>query len=81
MGTVRNEAELIDAYCATISKKYTGKDSAGKPMATSKDFVLNKRLRSANLDETGSKKDKCMRLASFIMHKKLPIDQAWIIYV
>ena len=76
MGTVRNEAELIDAYCATISKKYTGKDSAGKPMATSKDSVLNKRLRSANLDETGSKKDKCMRLA-----KELPVDQAWIIYV
>ena len=25
--------------------------------------------------ETGSKKDKCMRLDSFIMHKRLPVDQ------
>ena len=67
--TIRNEAELIDAYSATISKKYTSKDSAGISLATSKDYVLNKRLRSTNLDETGYKRDKCMRLASFIVHK------------
>ena len=52
VGTIRNEAEMIDVYQKDISKKYTNKL-----------VELKERLQGLGLPINGNKKDKCTRLA------------------
>ena len=63
--TIRNEAEMIDAYEKEISKKYTGKAEE-----------LKKRLRELGLVPSGSKSEKCIRLASYVCKKRIPLSEA-----
>ena len=67
--TIRNEAEMIDAYEKEnlVSKKYTGKGEE-----------LKKRLRELGLVFSGSKSEKCtcIRLASYVYKKRIPLSEA-----
>ena len=63
--TIRNEAEMIDAYGKEISKKYTGKGDE-----------LKKRLRELGLLFSGNKSEKCIRLASYVYKKRMPLSEA-----
>ena len=63
-GAVRNGAEMADAYAKRIEAQYVGKSSG-------KDSELNKRLRKDELGETGNKKEKCLRIASFLIRRDL----------
>ena len=60
VGTIRNEAEMIDVYQKDISNKYTNKLRE-----------LKERLQGLNLPINGNKKDKCARLASFLYKNKM----------
>jgi len=68
-GAVRNEAEMADAYAKRIEAQYVGKSSG-------KDSELNKRLRKDELGETGNKKEKCLRIASFLIRRGLGLEHA-----
>ena len=63
--TIRNEAEMIDAYEKEISKKHTGKAEE-----------LKKRLRELGLVFSGSKSEKRIRLASYVYKKRIPLSEA-----
>ena len=68
-GAVRNEAEMADAYAKRIEAQYVGKSSG-------KDSELNKRLRKDELGETSNKKEKCLRIASFLIRRGLGLEHA-----
>ena len=63
--TIRNEAEMIDAYEKEISKKYTGKAEE-----------LKKRLRELGLVFSGNKSEKCIQLASYVYKRRMPLSEA-----
>ena len=65
--TIRNEAEVIEALQKVISKAFTKK-------GTGSNCELNIRLRAHELSDTGTKNDKCERLASFLVHNELDFD-------
>ena len=67
--TIRNEAEMIDAYEKEISKEH-GKKYNGKGEE------LKKRLRELGLLFSGNKSEKCIRLASYIYKKRMPLSEA-----
>ena len=68
-GAVRNGAEMADAYAKGIEAQYVGKSSG-------KDSELNKRLRKDELGETGNKKEKCLRIASFLIRRGLGLEHS-----
>ena len=68
-GAVRNGAEMADAYAKRIEAQYSGRSQG-------KDSELNKRLRRDELEETGRKREKCLRLASFLIRKGLGLEHA-----
>ena len=63
----RNEAEVIEALQKVISKAFTKK-------ATGPNCELNVRVRVHGLSDAGTKKEKCERLASFLVHNGLDFD-------
>ena len=65
VGTIRNEAEVIEALQKVISKEFTKK-------ATGPNCGLNVRVRG--LSDAGTKKEKCERLASSLVHNGLDFD-------
>ena len=71
VGTIRNEAEVIEALQEVISKAFTKK-------ATCPNCGLNVRVRVHGLSDAGTKKEfeKCERLASFLVHNGLDFDGA-----
>ena len=71
VSSIRNEAEIIDAHAKVIGKRYTGR-------VAGKGSDLNKRLRVECLEESGTKGDKCARLAAYtaMLKNKIPLDQA-----
>ena len=54
VSTIRNGAEIIDAYSKQLMKCFTKK-------STGKDCILNQKLRSLNLGECGKKLARCTR--------------------
>ena len=62
-------AEMADAYAKRIETQYVGKSS-------DKDSELNKRLRRDELGETGNKREKCLRIASFLIRRGLGLEHA-----
>ena len=69
VGTIRNEAEVIEALQKVISKAFTKK-------ATGPNCGLNVRVRVRvhGLSDAGNKKEKCERLASLLVHNGLDFD-------
>ena len=68
VGTIRNEAEVIEALQKVISKAFTKK-------ATGPNCELNVRVRVHGLSDAGTRKEKCERLASFLVHNGLDFDR------
>ena len=71
VSSIRNEAEIIDAHAKVIGKRLRYTDRVA-----GKGSDLNKRLRVECLEESGTKGDKCARLAAYMLKNKIPLDQA-----
>ena len=64
---IRNDAEKVDAYTKVMLVQYTNK-------STGKDCALNKCLRDYDLNDCGNKKERCERLASYLVKNNIDLD-------
>ena len=65
----RRVSPPADAHAKRIEARHVGRSSG-------KSSELNKRLRRDELGETGNKREKCLRKASFLIRRGLGLDRA-----
>ena len=65
----RRVSPPADAHAKRIEAQPVGRSSG-------KGSELNKRLRRDELEETGRKREKCLRIASFLIRKGLGLEHA-----